>query len=234
MHYQYTNDISNDVFKVICGHGENASWRLRLCRDGSHWLDTLSISNSSSRNWNSWFVATIASLNTVAKMFAKIAKTFAGLSATIIATRRRPVLILHLEAKYAKIDCKNEIYVKNWVKSTWTAKVNSGKKSTVNSLEVKVNAGRVNCLRSTSIWRWRQRWCDLMTSAMMQLGLTWQDDVAVKGTMLTSYNFKCMKFRIKCKLCLKVWKSLNFTSINYILFVFVSTIFCLYFLLSII
>ena len=44
------------------------------------------------------------------------------------ATRRRPVLILHLEAK---IDCQNEIYAKNWVRSTWTAKVNSGKKSTV-------------------------------------------------------------------------------------------------------
>ena len=65
---------------------------------------------------------TIASLNTVAKTFAKIEKTFAGLSTTIIATRRRPVLILHLEAKYAKIDCKNEIYAKNWVRSTWTGK----------------------------------------------------------------------------------------------------------------
>ena len=43
-------------------------------------------------------------INTVAKTFAKIAKTFAGLSTTIIATRRRPVLILHLEAKYAKMD----------------------------------------------------------------------------------------------------------------------------------
>ena len=64
-------------------------------------------------------------------MFAKIAKTFAGLLTIIIATRRRPVLIIHLEAKYAKIDCKNEIYAKNWVRSTWTAKVNSGKKSTV-------------------------------------------------------------------------------------------------------
>ena len=73
----------------------------------------------------------IASLKTVAKTFAKIAKTFVGLSMTIIATRRRPVLILYLEAKYAKIDCKNEIYAKNWVRSTWTAKVNSGKKSTV-------------------------------------------------------------------------------------------------------
>ena len=80
---------------------------------------------------------TIANLNTVAKTFAKNAKTFARLSMTIIATRRKPVLILHLEAKYAKIDCKNEIYAKNWVRSTWTAKVNSGKKSTV-----KVNGGQ--------------------------------------------------------------------------------------------
>ena len=55
----------------------------------------------------------IASLNIVAKTFAKIAKTFTGFSTTIIATKRRPVLILHLEAKYAKIDCKNEIYTKN-------------------------------------------------------------------------------------------------------------------------
>ena len=45
----------------------------------------------------------------MAKTFAKIAETFARLLMTIIATRRRPVLILHLEAKYAKIDCKNEL-----------------------------------------------------------------------------------------------------------------------------
>ena len=77
----------------------------------------------------------ITSLNTVAKTFAKIIKTFAGLSKTIITTRRRPVLILHLEVKYAKIDCKNEIYAKNWVRSTWTEKVNPREKSTV-----KVNA----------------------------------------------------------------------------------------------
>ena len=61
------------------------------------------------------------------KNFAKIAKAFVGLSATIVAKGRRLVLILHLEAKYTKMDCKNEIYVKNWVKSTWTAKVNPGK-----------------------------------------------------------------------------------------------------------
>ena len=73
----------------------------------------------------------IASLNIVAKTFAK---TFAGLSVTIIATRRRPVLIFHLEGKYAKMDRKTEIYVKNWVRSTWTAKKSTlGEKSTVNS-----------------------------------------------------------------------------------------------------
>ena len=58
----------------------------------------------------------------MAKMFAKIAKTFDGLSVTIIVIRRRLALILHLKAKYAKIDSKNEIYVKIWVRSTWIAK----------------------------------------------------------------------------------------------------------------
>ena len=77
----------------------------------------------------------IASLNIVAKMFAKIAKTFTELSATIMATRRRPVCILYLELKYAKMDYKNEIYAKNWIRSTWIAKsqlwskVNHQKKS---------------------------------------------------------------------------------------------------------
>ena len=70
----------------------------------------------------------IASFNIVAKTLVKIAKTFVGLSAMIIATRRRPVLILHLEAKYAKMDCKNEIYAKNWIRSTWTAKSQLRKK----------------------------------------------------------------------------------------------------------
>ena len=58
----------------------------------------------------------------MAKTFAKFAKTFAGLSAMIVVIRRRFVLILHLEGKYAKMDYKNEIYTKNWVKSTWTTK----------------------------------------------------------------------------------------------------------------
>ena len=80
----------------------------------------------------------IASLNIVAKTFAKIAKTFVELSVTIMATRRRHVLILHLEAKYAKMDCKNGIYAKNWIRRTWTTKVNPGESQ--RSIEkVKVN-----------------------------------------------------------------------------------------------
>ena len=58
----------------------------------------------------------------MAKTFAKIAKTFVGLLATIVAKGRIPVLILHLDAKYAKTDYKNEIYAKNWALSTYTAK----------------------------------------------------------------------------------------------------------------
>ena len=38
----------------------------------------------------------IASLDIVAKMFSKFAKMFDGLTAMIIAIRRKPVLILHL------------------------------------------------------------------------------------------------------------------------------------------
>ena len=81
----------------------------------------------------------IASHNIMAKMFAKIAKMFARLLATIIATRRRPVLILHLEAKNAKMDCKNEIYAKNWVRRTRTAKKSTlvkSQRSTVNLVKV--------------------------------------------------------------------------------------------------
>ena len=76
----------------------------------------------------------------MAKTFAKIAKTFARLSTIIIATRRRPVLILHLEAKYVKIDCKNEIYAKNWVRRTWIEKVNPEEKSTVWSMMTSASA----------------------------------------------------------------------------------------------
>ena len=67
----------------------------------------------------------------MAKMFAKITKMFDGLSTTIIAIRKRLALILHLEAKYAKMNCKNEIYAKTWVRSTWTAKSQLWSKLTI-------------------------------------------------------------------------------------------------------
>jgi len=46
----------------------------------------------------------IASLNIMVKTFAKIEKTFVGLSTMIVAIKRRLILIIHLEAKYAKMD----------------------------------------------------------------------------------------------------------------------------------
>ena len=85
-------------------------------------MDTLSFSNNSNKNENNLFVALIASLNIVAKTFIKIAKTIVRLSTMSVAIKRRHVLILHLKAKYAKAYYKNEIYSKNWVRSTWTAK----------------------------------------------------------------------------------------------------------------
>ena len=153
------NDIGDDVFKVIYGHGESVSWRLRLCRNGSHWLDSLSVSNSSSRNWNSYSVAMIASLNIVVKTFTKIAKTFAGLSATIIAKRRRPVLILHLVAKSAKIELQKWNLCEKLGKEHLDSKKSTQKKSTLMMLA----------------W-WRNRWLSvdvLLTQALMM----WLDDI---------------------------------------------------------
>ena len=125
----------------------------------------------------------IASLNIVAK-------TFARLLAMIIATRRRHVLILHLEAKYAKMDCKNEIYVKN--KAT-SKKVNPWKKATVKlPLKSTVNQVEVNSQswkkKSTTGWR-KRRWHQRMMQAKMtsmddaskwcqQLVLMWQNDIS--------------------------------------------------------
>ena len=50
----------------------------------------------------------IANLNIMANTFVKIAKTFVELSVMIVVIKRRPILVSYLEAKYAKMDCKNE------------------------------------------------------------------------------------------------------------------------------
>ena len=82
----------------------------------------------------------VASLNIMAKTFVKIVKTFVGLSRTIVAIRIRHVLIFHLEAKYAKMDCKNEIYVKTRFPALALQKGQRSKsKSTVNGLVNEVN-----------------------------------------------------------------------------------------------
>ena len=82
----------------------------------------------------------IASLNIVAETFAKITKMFVGLSATIIAIRRKSVLILHLDAKFAQMDCKNEIYAKKLGKEHLNWKSQLWQKSQRSTL-VKVNRG---------------------------------------------------------------------------------------------
>ena len=46
----HMNGISDDVLNVNYGNGDSGSRRPRLYGDGSHQLDTLSVSNSSSRN----------------------------------------------------------------------------------------------------------------------------------------------------------------------------------------
>ena len=107
------NGISDDVLNVNYGNGDSGSRRPRLYGDESHQLDTLNVSNSSSRNGSNWFFAFITSLNIMVKNFAKIAKAFVGLSVAIVTRKRNHILIIHLEEKYAKIDCKNENYMKN-------------------------------------------------------------------------------------------------------------------------
>ena len=66
--------------------------------------------------------------------------TSADVPATIVARGRRLVPILHFEAKYAKMERKNEIYAKNWVRRTRTAK---------SQLWSKVNGQPVNQSKST-------------------------------------------------------------------------------------
>lgn len=126
----------------------------------------------------------IASLNIVAKTFAKIAKTFAGLSATIIATRRRPILIFHLEAKYAKMDGKNEIYAKNWVRSTWTVKSQLWQKSQQSTWS-KSTGWRQQADRwwhQQMMWHWRKQ----VTSARADVvGMTSADNPVARGVRET-------------------------------------------------
>ena len=64
---------------------------------------------------------------------------------SIDGARKKNIFFIHLKTQYAKTDRKNEIYVKNWVRRTWTEKVNPGEKSTV----------KVNGLVNDDVSRWR-------------------------------------------------------------------------------
>ena len=87
----------------------------------------------------------------MAKTFTKIAKMFVGLSATIVAKGRKLVLILHFKAKNAKMDYKNEIYAKNWIRSTCSAKKSTPKKVNGQSQRpVKINGQRSHGQQMTS------------------------------------------------------------------------------------
>ena len=68
------NGISDDVLQVDCGNGDRGFKRLGLHVDGSHWLDTLNVSNGNNKNRNSRFVTMIARLHTMANTLAKIFK----------------------------------------------------------------------------------------------------------------------------------------------------------------
>ena len=54
--------------------------------------------------------------------------------------RKKNILLIHLGTQYAKTDCRNEIYTKNWVRRTWPGKKSTGR-STVN-VRSTVNAGQ--------------------------------------------------------------------------------------------
>ena len=81
-----------------------------------------------------------------------------------LVNRLRNFTLSRNETSIAKTDHKNEISAKNWVGSTWIAKVNSRKVNGQSQRWSTVNTG----LRSTvNAGQWS-------TSADVALGLTWQ------------------------------------------------------------
>ena len=80
--------------------------------------------------------------------------------------RKKNILLIHLETQYAKTDCRNEIYTKNWVRRTWLGKKVNWEKLTANGWST-VNGQRSTAeddVEITSADQWM----------LTQLGLTWQ------------------------------------------------------------
>jgi len=70
----------------------------------------------------------MASLNIMAKTFAKIAKIVCWIISNDCCNKKKTYPYSSFRSKI----CENEIYTKNWVKSTWSAKSQS-QQSTVRS-----------------------------------------------------------------------------------------------------
>jgi hypothetical protein len=89
------------------------------------------------------------------------------------------------EISTAKTDHKNEISTKNWVGSTWVAKVNSGKSQLCWSKSTqKVNSGQRKSQRlvnaKSQLWSTEKSTVNSGQSQRSTLGLTWHcADVAV-------------------------------------------------------
>lgn len=83
--------------------------------------------------------------------------------------RKKNIILIHLETQYAKTDCRNEIYTKNWVRRTWP-----GGKSQPESQRSTINDQRSTtgqCQRSTA-----EDDVEMMSAdqwILTQLGLTW-------------------------------------------------------------
>jgi len=75
----------------------------------------------------------------MAKTFTNIAKTFDGLSVMIVAKGRRLFLILYLEAKCAKMNCKSQLWQKSQLSTL--IKVNSRSQRSTLSSQRMMSAG---------------------------------------------------------------------------------------------
>ena len=71
--------------------------------------------------------------------------------------RKKNILLIHLGTQYAKTDCRNEIYTKNWVRRTWSGKKSTGRstvkvRSTANgqSQRSTVNAGQRSMVKRST------------------------------------------------------------------------------------
>ena len=135
----------------------------------------------------------IASLNIVVKTFYENCKNICWIVGDDYCNKKKTCHILHFKEKYAKIDCKNEIYAKNWVGKTGTAKVNLEKskrsKSTVWSM-----------MTSTDMMDDVSRWWTMtsalanmamMTSAGIEFGAwgTWLRLVKMLNPTLVYFTF---------------------------------------------